>query len=152
MIVYTPVPSWTVYAHTSPNGKMYVGITKNALEERWRHGDGYRHNAYFQRAIRKYGWDAFQHEVIASGITKEEAGHMERLLITKLNLTDKRFGYNQTTGGEGALDGHMFSPEVIERMKKSQKGKRKGALNGNSKRVLCVDTGIEYASAKDASS
>ena len=152
MIVETPTPSWTVYAHIAPNGKMYVGITKNTMKQRWREGKGYNHNLYFKRAIRKYGWDAFQHEIIASGLTREEAGHMERLLIEKMNLTDKHFGFNQTTGGEGAIDGHSFSPEVIARIRKAQKGKRRGASNGNAKRVLCVDTGIEYASARDAAS
>lgn len=151
MIVETPTPSWTVYAHIAPNGKMYVGITKHTMNERWRHGDGYKHNVYFQRAIQKYGWNAFQHEIVASGLTREEAGHMERLLIEKLSLTDKRYGFNQTTGGEGAIDGYTFSPETIERMKRSQKGKHRGSLNGNSKRVLCIDTGIEYTSARDAS-
>ena len=150
MIVETPSPSWTVYAHIAPNGKMYVGITKHTLKERWRDGNGYKHNVYFQRAIQKYGWDAFQHVVVASGLTNQEAGHMERFLIEQFRLTDKEFGFNQTTGGEGAIDGHMFSPEVIERMRQSQKGKRKGSTNGNAKRVLCVDTGVEYASAKDA--
>ena len=96
MIVEAPTPSWTVYAHISPSGKMYVGITSRPVKQRWRHGHGYRTNAHLTNAIKKYGWDNFQHEVIASGLTSEEAGHMEQLLIRELDLTNPDKGYNQS--------------------------------------------------------
>ena len=97
MIVETPTPSWTVYAHISPNGKMYVGITSQKPEYRWRDGlNGYRENEHFCNAIRKYGWENFQHEIIASGLTVEEASNMEKLLISKLDLTNREKGYNKS--------------------------------------------------------
>lgn len=96
MIVETPTPSWTVYAHIAPNGKMYVGITSQKPKTRWRRGSSYRKNVHFWNAIQKYGWDNFQHEIIASGLTSEEAGHMEQLLIKELNLANKDYGYNQS--------------------------------------------------------
>lgn len=97
MIVETPDKPWTVYAHIAPNGKMYVGITSQKPEFRWRDGlTGYRENEHLCNAIRKYGWDNFQHEIIASGLTKEEACNMEIILIDKLNLTDRRYGYNKS--------------------------------------------------------
>lgn len=102
MIVETPTPSWTVYAHIAPNGKMYVGITSRKPEYRWRDGYGYTKSSHLWSAIQKYGWDNFQHEIIASGLTKEEAGNMERLLIDRLGLMDPRHGYNMSIGGEGA--------------------------------------------------
>ena len=55
-----------------------------------------RKNVLFWNAIQKYGWDNFQHEIIASGLTSEEAGHMEQLLIKELNLANKDYGYNQS--------------------------------------------------------
>lgn len=96
MIVETPDPAWTVYAHIAPNGKMYVGITSDNPEHRWNHGNGYKSNRHFTNAIRKYGWDNFQHEIIASGLTAQEAGHMEQLLIAQLDLTDDKKGYNKS--------------------------------------------------------
>ena len=105
MIVETPTPAWTVYCLTSPNGKMYVGITSHKPEDRWRNGSGYKKNRLIKKSIDKYGWDSFQKEIVASGLTKEEAGHFEQLLIKELNLMDKRFGYNQTSGGETAVAG-----------------------------------------------
>ena len=58
-----------------------------------------------RRAVEKYGWDSFEKEVVASGLTKEEAGHFEQLLIRKLDLMDRKYGYNQTSGGETAVTG-----------------------------------------------
>ena len=102
MIVETPTPSWTVYAHIAPNGKMYVGITSQKPENRWGSGHGYRNSPHFWNAIEMYGWENFQHEIIASGLTQEEAGNMERLLIEKLDLMNPEYGYNLSIGGEGA--------------------------------------------------
>lgn len=34
--------SYTVYKHTSPSGKVYIGITKKKPEYRWNHGRGYK--------------------------------------------------------------------------------------------------------------
>lgn len=33
---------YTVYKHTSPSGKVYIGITKRKPEYRWNKGKGYR--------------------------------------------------------------------------------------------------------------
>ena len=96
MIVETPTPCWTVYAHIAPNGKMYVGITSREPEKRWEYGWGYRTSSHFFRAIKKYGWNNFQHEIIASGLTEDEAKNMEILLINKLDLTNPCKGYNKS--------------------------------------------------------
>lgn len=93
---------WCVYVHISPSIKYYVGITSQRPESRWRYGKGYEHNAYFTRAINKYGWDNFQHEIIASNLTEEEAKNFEKLLIKKLKSNNQKYGYNLTGGGDGA--------------------------------------------------
>ena len=33
--------SWTVYKHTFPDGKVYIGITGMKPEKRWSDGHGY---------------------------------------------------------------------------------------------------------------
>lgn len=93
--------NYKVYVHISPNNKYYVGITKQKINRRWRNGKGYRQNDYFNNAIEKYGWDNFQHEIVASGITREEANNFEKVLIKELNSMDREFGYNRTEGGDG---------------------------------------------------
>ena len=74
--------SFIVYIHTNiVNGKRYVGITSHKPEERWRRGKGYKHCVLFYKAILKYGWDMFEHEIFAAHLTKEEAENMEVILI-----------------------------------------------------------------------
>ena len=34
--------NFIVYKHTSPNGKVYIGITKQNPKQRWGNGSGYR--------------------------------------------------------------------------------------------------------------
>lgn len=92
---------YSVYVHTSPSGKYYVGMTGQDVKSRWHGGAGYRGQIYFYHAIQKYGWDNFEHEVVASHLTKEEAANFEKLLIRELKQNDPQFGYNITDGGEG---------------------------------------------------
>ena len=92
--------SYTVYKHTSPSGKVYIGITSQRPETRWgRSGEGYKHSPHFRAAIEKYGWDAFEHKILAEGLTKETAERIEIDLIDAHRSTDPRFGYNVDKGG-----------------------------------------------------
>lgn len=56
---------YTVYMHVSPSGKRYIGITSQKVEKRWANGKGYKTQQYFYRAIKKYGWNNFQHIIVA---------------------------------------------------------------------------------------
>lgn len=92
--------SYTVYKHISPSNKVYIGITKGAVEKRWNCGFGYRHNQYFFNAIRKYGWDNIEHKIVASGLSLENASQMEKDLISFYK--QQGISYNIAEGG---LDG-----------------------------------------------
>lgn len=114
---------YTVYKHTAPNGKVYIGITKQRPERRWgKGGRGYKENDYFYRAIQKYGWDNFKHEIIAENLTEEEAGLMEIDLISQHRSVDRSCGYNRHAGGvihdtvshEDFLKYDMLPYEVIK--------------------------------------
>ena len=78
--------NYSVYKHTFPNGKIYIGITGKPLAQRWKRGKNYRNNIYMTRAIEKYGWDNINHEVIESELTKPEAEAKERELIAILSI------------------------------------------------------------------
>lgn len=93
--------NYCVYKHTSPSGKVYIGITCQSPTARWRGGLGYRNNDYFFKAIVKYGWENFRHEILHEGLTRAEACEREKELIAEHQSTDERYGYNLTTGGEG---------------------------------------------------
>ena len=94
--------SYTVYIHTNKlNGKVYVGITHLEPQQRWKkNGSGYlNRDTYFAKAIIKYGWNNFNHEIIATNLSAEQASEMEIALIEKYNSTNPEFGYNYEKGG-----------------------------------------------------
>ena len=68
-----PTNSYVVYKHTSPSKKVYIGITSNAPEKRWKNGKGYELCTAFNRAIKKYGWEQISHEILYSGLSKKQA-------------------------------------------------------------------------------
>ena len=113
--------SYCVYMHVSPAGKKYIGLTSMAPEERWHNGKGYKNNPYFSAAIEKYGWDNFEHVIIATNLTQEEACKMETELIIKYNTIDINNGYNLTLGGLGAL-GYHHTDETKEVLREAFSG------------------------------
>ena len=112
-----------VYIHTSPEGKRYVGITKQTVDRRWRGGLGYRRNAHFFSAILQHGWNNFQHEIYAENLTQENAEEIEQFLILKYGSKDRRFGYNHTDGGDGTK-GRIPSNETRLKMSQSHIGEK----------------------------
>jgi len=114
----TETRNYSVYIHTSPSGKRYVGITSQKPERRWRSGEAYKTNRYFYNAIHKYGWDNIHHEIVSTNLTEQEAKTLEISLIAKHNTTNPDNGYNQTVGGDG-ITGYKFTNE--QRIKRSEK-------------------------------
>lgn len=94
--------TWKVYVHTNKlNGKKYVGITSRDVNVRWKDGKGYKENTHLDSAIKKYGWDNFDHDVIYDNLSEYEAKSKEAELILLWGTNDRRIGYNMTLGGEG---------------------------------------------------
>lgn len=92
--------NYTVYKHTGPTGKVYIGITSQKPESRrGREGSGYKHSPHFKAAIKRHGWDAFVHDIIAEGLTKKEAEALEVKLIAQYDSTNREKGYNAELGG-----------------------------------------------------
>ena len=87
---------------------MYIGMTKQSLERRFLNGRGYKHSSHFNAAIEKYGWENFEHTVIADNLSEDEAKDLETILIQEYKTQDKRFGYNISPGG----DWHCYSEEA----------------------------------------
>jgi len=46
--------NYIVYKHTAPNGKIYIGVTSQKANQRWKNGFGYRPNKHFFSDIVKY--------------------------------------------------------------------------------------------------
>ena len=128
---------YKVYKHTTPNNKVYIGITKERnINNRWQKGKGYWSNKYFTNAINKYGWENITHEIMFENLLKTEAEEKERELIKKYRSSERKFGYNIEKGGslnkevsistreklrQNAL-GKKASDNTREKMSKSHKG------------------------------
>ena len=117
---------YTVYMHIFPNGKRYIGLTKNC-ESRFRNGHGYDGSPLMKNAIQKYGWSNIVHEIIADHLTRQQAKEIEIEHIENYHTTDSSFGYNITLGGEGGSGRVMTSEQkaiIGERMSLANKGKK----------------------------
>ncbi len=90
--------SYTVYVHTTPDDKRYVGMTRQLPAIRWKNGKGY-YTQYFGEAIEKYGWENIRHEILYEGLTQEEAEKKEKELIREYKSDQKEYGYNLENGG-----------------------------------------------------
>lgn len=112
-----------VYIHVCPNGKRYVGCTKQARPElRWKEGNGYRYNKHFYSAILKYGWNNITHEVFEVE-SEEEMYRKEVELISFYHSNDPRYGYNNSVGGECGALGCKRSKEYRKKLSESRKGR-----------------------------
>lgn len=109
-----------VYRHISPSGKSYVGITRTNPKTRWHNGLGYRNNKHFYRAIQKYGWDNFRHQILYTDLTKDEASFAERVCIDVWGLNNPKKGYNINKGG---IFGDRLSEETKKKLSDFNKGK-----------------------------
>lgn len=110
---------YTVYCHTNKvDGKKYIGMTGTSVEDRWANGRGYNHQP-FGRAIKKYGWDAFEHQIVQSDLTEEEACALETELIEKNKTRNKKYGYNVCEGGSTGTTGVRYGEDVRENMRKA---------------------------------
>lgn len=115
--------NYKVYCHTLFDGRKYIGITCQKLNNRWRkNGEGYKTTIHFYRAIQKYGWNKFQHILIADNLTKEQAEQMEIDLIKKYKTNISKFGFNISNGGN-TLSGYKHSIKAKEKISKALKGK-----------------------------
>lgn len=115
--------TYTVYMHENIiNHKKYIGITKRSPKLRWQNGTAYKNNKHFNAAIQKYGWDNFNHIILESDLSYDEACNKEQEYIQIYNTINPMNGYNQTLGGEG-ISGYQFTSEQRERMSDNNKGK-----------------------------
>ena len=111
--------NYIVYKHTAPNGKSYIGITRQTLEKRSMNGSGYIKSSAFYRAICKYGWESFSHEILESGLSFEEACDKERYYIKLYRSRTTENGYNLDDGGKAH---HTISEETRQKLRKARLG------------------------------
>lgn len=129
---------YCVYCHENKvNGKKYVGMTSQVPKRRWNNGRGYVNNKHFSRAIEKYGWHNFSHEILYTDLSRNEAEELEKKLIKEYDSANPLKGYNIELGGNStkkianetrlkiskALTGHKCSDETRKKISIANSGK-----------------------------
>jgi len=113
---------YKVYCHIFPNGKVYIGITRNSLEKRWGNGKNYSTCILVNRAIDKYGWGSVTHKLLDDACTKEEAEAKEKYWIDQYNSTDPKHGYNLLPGGD--VSNNCATPEMRYKLGNGNRGRK----------------------------
>lgn len=98
----------TVYIHTTPDGKKYVGATRIDPNRRFNKGRGYRYQFFYQ-AVLKFGWENISHQLYEVD-TEEEMHYLEKYLIAYYDTTNPDKGYN-IVKGDLTQDHGMDHPE-----------------------------------------
>lgn len=120
--------SFIIYLHKNIlNDKVYIGQTSKSLKERWREeGSGYLRKTKkgfsqpkFAAAILKYGWNNFEHRILAIVFNEQLADRLEKAFIKKYDSVKN--GYNLSSGGNLT---HSHSKETKEKIANSNKGKK----------------------------
>lgn len=117
---------YTVYMHTSPSEKKYIGITKRKPEKRWSNGNGYKDNPYFWNAICRHGWDNIKHEILYTNFTEEEAKQKEIELIAYYKSDVREFGYNIDHGGRCAGTMSQETKDKLSKFRTGMTGEKSG--------------------------
>ena len=111
-----------IYKHTNKiNGKSYIGQTKNP-KMRWR-VEGYKYCRKFYKAILKYGWDNFTHEILKE-CKESDVDYWESYYIKLYDTINK--GYNLESGGCANKTVSEETKALISEAGKRRKGYRKG--------------------------
>jgi hypothetical protein len=119
------------------NGKKYVGFTgigvMNRMHKHYTNAS-YGIDSHLYRAIRLYGVENIEIEILHESEDKQDALNMEQYYIVKFNTID--CGYNETSGGFG---GWSVPEHKLIAWKKSIKKRTQGLDNPNSKSVTNQD-------------
>lgn len=165
--------TYTVYKHITPNGKVYIGASKNYGSRFGTNGRGYGHQPFWQ-AIQEFGWENIKHEIIADGLSKHQAEALEAKVIAEHNATDHEFGYNVrrygTINNDKPLKGEAYNRIVeLNRSKEHRdacklanfkrlgipldsKSRRERIAENktNKKKYVCFETGEAFETAAEA--
>lgn len=113
---------------------MIIYKTTNLIDKKFYIGkDKYNNPNYIgsgkllHKAIKKYGVENFQKEVIEECYTEEQLNEREKFWIKILNATDRKIGYNISIGGEGG-DTITNNPNKLDVKKKMSDSRLKSGL------------------------
>lgn len=122
------------------NGKVYIGQTTQAFgnrKQKHKYETFTLNKQYhFHKAIRRYGWDAFNWCVIDTATNIDDLNQKEEFWIKEYRSTNSKYGYNIMYGGNNrrmpaatkkkistANKGRKFTDEHIANLSACRKGR-----------------------------
>lgn len=137
------MPQFYVYKIINQiNGKIYIGKSKNPARRFVSHKSiarrKYKRFNQFQAihaAMLKYGIDNFFFAIISAHATETAAFNEEEILIERLQTRNKKYGYNLTKGGAGAVGRKMG-----DQQKRQLSESRTGSGNPMYNRTVSFET------------
>ena len=153
------------------NNKIYIGQTKQGYRQRFiQHLCPKDGSPLFRNAVKKYGKQNFECELIDIAESQDEANEKEKMWIKALETYKPENGYNLSMGGSFG----DFNEDTLKRMSEAHKGaknhfygkhhtdetrkimseKKKGLYCGENhpmaRKVKCINTGEIFNTIKDA--
>ena len=126
---------YCVYEHVFPNGKKYIGISCQ-IDKRWKNGEGYKGQPKIRNAIKRYGWDNIQHNIIFDDLSQEQANRMEKYLIGELNTIEN--GYNVAIGGNN-YRGYYLNTYITEMIREAKKLMKSYKINWSDRSKSIIE-------------
>lgn len=133
------------------NGKIYIGQTIKPLNQRIsQHKSNSKNKSVIGNAIKKYGWDNFDAEIIDTATNIEELNRKEIYWIGYYKSLVPN-GYNIEIGGKNAPNGE----DIRRKIAIANKGRFLGEKSSKSKKVYKFSLDgkfiCEYGSVREAS-
>lgn len=136
------------------NGKQYIGQRKYDKQGKWKEylGSG----IILSRAIEKYGLKNFSKEIIEECKTKKILNEREIYWINYYNAVESDNFYNIASGGDGGNTIAGYTDDQRKLLSTKLSNMRKwivniGKNNGNSRRVICINTMKVFDTINEAS-
>lgn len=136
------------------NGKQYIGQRKYDKQGKWKEylGSG----IILSRAIEKYGLKNFSKEIIEECKTKKILNEREIYWINYYNAVESDNFYNIASGGDGGNTIAGYTDDQRKLLSTKLSNMRKGIVNigknnGNSRRVICINTMKVFDTINEAS-
>lgn len=142
---------YSVYRLVFPDGMQYVGVTGSTIE--YRRDCGYGHNPRLKQAIHDCGWANMGHEILQSGLAKDEAFALEQRYISEFESADPEKGYNISHGGKSTFAGLHHTESAKEKIRRANTGRTFSAehrrnLSNSLKGVMVGEKNPNYGKPK----
>ena len=117
------------------NKKVYIGQSKNLEQRKKEHFYDTKYGkTAFHKALKKYGFDNFDWEIIAECITREEANILEKKFILEYGGVESTELYNETEGGH-SLKLRNFTDADRKKLSKKAKNQKLWLLGSTPENI-----------------